>query len=675
MSQPQAAKYTMTISRMTIDKLGIKLYDKVSAVLAELIANCYDADAEHVTVSGPLGKFLAAKPGGELRDQGYEIVVEDDGHGMTEDEVNAHYLKVGIDRRTRPEGGNSREKQRPVMGRKGIGKLAPFGICREMEVVTAAGPKGASEFPVANFILRYEEIATEEHTEYHPMPGPLDGKTTSKRGTRVILRQFDHRKVPSADVLHRQLAARFGLARGDWGVSVADATKETSGFELEGGELPIAVLDGTRIEVDDRPVELESGGELVVRGWVAYAKEAYKDEVMAGVRIYARGKIVSQTRDFNIPSGFTGEYKLRSYLVGYIEADWIDDEEEDLIRSDRQDIIWNSERGEAFQRWGQELLRELAGKAETSVRTRIWDEFLEVSAIQDRAKRAFPNQREFQQRVQDIAKLAIRGASRDSLRDGEYIGRVVDFAISVAPHRALLDNLREVASDQSKTLDTVVALFAKVRLAEIYSLGQVARERIASVKQLQGLINTATTERPLQELIEEAPWIIHPDWTPIIADRPLAEFRSRFEDWYRKNKGRDISTTTIGRPTKEPDFIFISDNRRMEIVEIKKPDWSFTDAEFDRAYGYLDSVRGFRAANQEIAAAFDEPRLLVVCDHIGCKNPAYLDHVDRDEDVQHRTWQTILHRTRQAHSDFLEVVDDLEKIAEAAESHESDEQP
>lgn len=29
----------MTISRLTVDKLGVKLYDRVSAVIAEIIAN------------------------------------------------------------------------------------------------------------------------------------------------------------------------------------------------------------------------------------------------------------------------------------------------------------------------------------------------------------------------------------------------------------------------------------------------------------------------------------------------------------------------------------------------------------------------------------------------------------------------------------------------------------
>src|SRR5215213_6306356 len=53
--------YTLRISPTTVDKLGVKLYDKVSAVVAELLANAYDADAEKVLVNLPLGTHLAVR--------------------------------------------------------------------------------------------------------------------------------------------------------------------------------------------------------------------------------------------------------------------------------------------------------------------------------------------------------------------------------------------------------------------------------------------------------------------------------------------------------------------------------------------------------------------------------------------------------------------------------------
>ena len=136
--------YTMKISRYTIDKLGVKMYDRVSDVIAEIISNSYDADAEHVRVLVPAGRSLATrKGGGEVVDQGLTITIEDDGHGMTPDAANDFYLKIGTDRRADrrrgPAAAESPRLHRRVMGRKGIGKLASFGICKKIEVWSAGG--------------------------------------------------------------------------------------------------------------------------------------------------------------------------------------------------------------------------------------------------------------------------------------------------------------------------------------------------------------------------------------------------------------------------------------------------------------------------------------------------------------------------------------------------------
>src|SRR3954452_13277217 len=97
----QPGNYSLRISPTTIDKLGVKLYDKVSAVVAELVANSYDADAEEVRVRLPLSTMLAntAEGGREQNDKDYVIEVVDDGHGMTPEEAIDYYLKVGRDRR------------------------------------------------------------------------------------------------------------------------------------------------------------------------------------------------------------------------------------------------------------------------------------------------------------------------------------------------------------------------------------------------------------------------------------------------------------------------------------------------------------------------------------------------------------------------------------------------
>ncbi len=184
--------YTMRLSRLTVDKLGVKLYDKASAVVAELIANAYDADAENVTVTIPLGTALASKAAdGLVADSGYSVSVSDDGHGMTPDEAQKYFLFVGADRRTRKsDGARSREKERPVMGRKGIGKLAPFGICRKIEVRSAGGPMTENGFLVSHFMLDFRAIVTDEEGEVPIAAGQMTALGQPIAGRRLFSRTF-----------------------------------------------------------------------------------------------------------------------------------------------------------------------------------------------------------------------------------------------------------------------------------------------------------------------------------------------------------------------------------------------------------------------------------------------------------------------------------------------------
>lgn len=658
-------KYTMQISRLTIDKLGIRMYDRVSAVLAELIANAYDADAETVTINLPFGEYLAKKVEGKIKDQGYEIVIEDDGSGMTAEEVNNYYLKVGYDRRSK-RGELTSKHNRLVMGRKGIGKLAPFGICHEVEIISAGGDPTDNGYIVSNLVLDLEDMLEEKVDEsgnimpYNPKPGRYDGTYKESSGTKLILRHFDRRRVPRGEDLHRQLAARFGISRDDWSVWLEDSLRGNSSIEL--GTLKIDVMDGTRISVNNRPVKYENR-ELEVSGWVAYAKDPYKDEVMAGVRIYARGKIVAQTRDFDIKTGFTGEFKMRSYLTGEIHAEWLD-KDEDFIRTDRQDIIWNSDLGVPLRDWGQELLRELAAKAETSTRRRIWDIFLEESQLKRQLKERFPDDNAMRVSILKAARLLVPNMDRGSVKNRKYIKRIIDFAYAVGPHRDLLKTLDDIASLEHGTTDVILSLFEKARLVEIYSLGQVAQERVEVIKRLRKLAtNPSTVENALQQLIERAPWILHPDWTPLSYNKSLSTTRENFQSWYYGQYKKEIVTSAVDDSTKRPDFIMINYEGLLEVVEIKRPHHKLKDDEFNRAFDYFQAVRKFvEETTTSEGVQFSKARLTIVCDGLalGTRTLELKNRMQTDLDLIHKSWIGLLEATTTRHEDFLQKVRELQ---------------
>ena len=124
----------MSFDPQTIEHLGVKMYSQIPNAIAELIANSYDADATKVDVN------LIDN------DAGKEIQVIDDGVGMDFDEINDHFLRIGRNRREEGSG-TSPSGKRKVTGRKGLGKLALFGIGDVIEVVTTkSGSKNRVKF-------------------------------------------------------------------------------------------------------------------------------------------------------------------------------------------------------------------------------------------------------------------------------------------------------------------------------------------------------------------------------------------------------------------------------------------------------------------------------------------------------------------------------------------------
>ena len=607
--------YRMTISRLTVDKLGVKLYDRVSAVIAETIANCYDADATEVVVTAPMGDLLATKARGVLRDKGFTIEVQDNGTGMVPDEVNKFYLVVGAERRTDPKrGGHSRKFQRKVMGRKGVGKLAPFGICQRIEIITAGGKRARSDgnkgYLTAHLVLDRSSILTDTDSAYYPIVGPRDDTLSPNTGTIVRLSQFDHRLVPSIDDFERQLSQRFGVASPNWQIKLVDSSKTSTDpqyFRLVGDfqvdtmlgtvlrfeEIPASrgrpashpVLDSSRKVVDGLTAGFEHEGIFyAVTGWVAYSKHPYKDDLMAGIRIYCRGKMAAQTHIFNMKAGFTGEYDIRSYLVGELHADWLD-EPEDLIRTDRQDILWSHALGQEFQHWGQTVVKKVGTISREPKRKRAWELFEEVSKIHELLAKAFPHdsQKAIRDNTIEIAKVIAKSAREDELQDLEHVKSLVDLSMLLGPHITLDRKLREAAESVDDPLSVVTSILATARIAELSAFGQIAEDRVKVIKRIEQLKDDkATLEAVFQSLIGEAPWLINPQWSPITANQSFATLKREFQKFYRERTGNVLVLDDFSDPTKRADFVLSSQDNVVQIIEIKKPGHALENAEMER---------------------------------------------------------------------------------------------
>lgn len=659
------AAYTMRLSRLTVDKLGVKLYDRASAVVAELIANSYDADAETVEVTLPVGTALATKDDkGDVSAAGYSVTVNDDGHGMTPDEAQQYFLAVGADRRNRATAGSkSREKKRPVMGRKGIGKLAPFGICKRIEVRSAGGPKTDGGYLVSHFILDFDEIVKDEEGEVPIKSGDLDRTWSDSRGTTVILTDFLPKRVPGKDIFTRQVARRFALAKDDFSITVHDSRTSES-FDIP--KFQVEVNDATKIDVKGRPVAYD-GKSLPVTGWLAFGKKAIRDEEEAGVRIYARGKIVATTRDFEQPAGFTGEFTMRSYLVGEIHAEWLDEDGgDDLVRTDRQGILWDSDYGEALRAWGATLVKEIAKKSAGPRRDSKTTIFLKNSNLEKRAKERFGENKAVLDAVMDFGKKIGGLAQEDELEDKEYVDDLVDIVLLVGPHQALIKSFQAISKLEDKTIDQLVPLFTHTRTAELASYAQIAQERVEAIDELREVIDkTDVAEADLQRLIARAPWLIRPDWSVISENQSLKTFRNQFTTFWKKTHGEDIEIA-IAYEKKRPDFTLVHLGRQLHIVELKKPGHEFADEDYLRLQNYILAFTEFFEQHADIASSFPDGWIIdLVADGVKIKDPtrqiAFKAAVSGGQ-VARRSWYDFLHAATTALAEFLDVHDKAQQM-------------
>ncbi len=165
-------KYKINIDKKIIAILGPHLYGDTATIIAELVANSYDADADNCWVTIKTGD----KP---------KVIIEDDGNGMTPTQVNKYFLNIGFDRRDkRPR----TKKGRRVFGRKGIGKLAAFSLAKRIELYSMKNNEKAG------CLLDYDRI-----TKNNENPSAIPDKDVSFKksrlskkgtGTRLVLRDI-----------------------------------------------------------------------------------------------------------------------------------------------------------------------------------------------------------------------------------------------------------------------------------------------------------------------------------------------------------------------------------------------------------------------------------------------------------------------------------------------------
>lgn len=606
----------------TIDHLGVKLYSTIPPMIAELVANAWDADAKNVDVL--------------LRDDGSKsIVVRDGGHGMNFDELNNSFLKIGRNRREETNVSHT-PGGRAVLGKKGLGKLSVFGIGKIVTVTTIKnGLKN-------QFRMKYEDMKHTQGGKYNPEILFYNEISSEHSGTEIKLEDirrssnFDECKIVDS------LSQRFTLYSGDFKVNVKRNDNES-----------ILVENDAFLEMNHQfkwkfPEDFtcdEIGSVLYsfavdknISGTI-YTSQTPLRLDKRGVVLFSRGKLVQERSSFHD----RGNDNFFQYMAGIISVDFIDqDKKLDFISTDRKSVAWDSENN-------QDLMSIQA----------VLKQIIKVSQRKWREKRSLVRREEIERAGIDLngwlseltsyekplaEKLGKAIVENDKIEHEEatsYLGHIKDmFSFqSFKTFAAQLDELEVLGEAKA------IKLLTDWQLIEAKEMAKIAEGRLKTIDQFEKYIDQNASEtKVMQKFLEDFPWLLDPKMTTF-------EREVTYTKWLKENFPDD----DLPESNRRIDFLCSNSAGTIHIIELKRPGIKLTFKEIHQAASYLEFLKKHCPDTVTAIHAF----LISNRVEMDSATESMAESFRKDGKVFIKSYDELLSQARGYHKEFIKKYDEL----------------
>ena len=195
-------EYKLEIDPRILELLGPSLYTNIYYVLAELIANAYDADAHNVYI-------IANKD---------DITVEDDGKGMSyaKGDIKKYLSVAAVSRNTDEDAVTPLKRKK--MGRKGVGKLAALSVSENVLIKTMSGGE-KSGFILSRYIGDNNLLVplTDSQITFEKITG---------NGTAVVMQNPQYKLHSTLKAIKRNLLKIFPLVNESFKIHLIRGTEE-----------------------------------------------------------------------------------------------------------------------------------------------------------------------------------------------------------------------------------------------------------------------------------------------------------------------------------------------------------------------------------------------------------------------------------------------------------------
>jgi len=594
----------MSLSLNVLNHLGLNLYSNVPAVLSEAVANAWDADAEHVDVD-------------ILPDEG-RIEIVDDGHGMDEHDVNNRYLRVGYRRRQDEDRSNRTPKHdRPVMGRKGIGKLSLFSIAKTVEVYTTKnGERHAFRMNVDEIkeAIGQEEAGNGSMQPQSYVPTVIDGFPDDvNRGTKIVLKDLKKRVHTAESALRKRLARRFSILGSEF-----DFTIRVNGEEIDitdrdyfhkvqflwtfGNDEYVEYCRDQKLnEYEHRPATTENGYE--VEGWIGtvekprdlvedYPGEETEADDLNKVSLMVRGKMAKPDllEDFNDGRMYT------KYLVGEIHADFLDyDDEEDIATSNREDVVKDDERYQELLKFLRDELNHIANRWGYLRNEQGSEEARKSPVIDMWYESLSPDNREEAQKL--FGKI-----NQMAVNDEEDRKELFKYGVLAFEDLKYKENLEQLEATSADDVGEVARILDDLEDLDATRFHQTVTQRLQVIEKLQQQLEEDALETVLQEHLGEHPWLLDPSWE-------RAAGTDRMEEWMRVDYLEE-EDEAAGRL----DLKCVRAAGKHILIDLKRPDYEPTLSELQsQAADYRESLETMLRKQGRAGGATD---VVIVVGHL-----------------------------------------------------------
>lgn len=361
--------FRFNISLQVLNHLGRNLYRNFITVLGEAISNSWDADAPNVWV--------------EIDRDNNTMSICDDGVGMSEEDFQDKFLKIGYTKRN--TGLSKTQKGRPFIGRKGIGKLALLSCAKNITILSKV--KGGE---LVGGVINNEELDqaikddlnSNEYSLGTPSAEAFNQSETllQERGTLIIFDQLNDGIRNRMEYICKLVALhfRFSLIDKEFSIyingklvtakALSDLAAATE-FIWTTDDFNDPFLNLCRAKEVKEVSSLRVQGDLPFSGFIASVQKPKKlqmpglSEEKVGIDLFVNGRL--REKDFfrNISSA----KHVANYLYGQIHINSLDDGGSvDRFTSSREGVIGDDPYVQKYLESFGQMLKQIEKQ---------WDEF------------------------------------------------------------------------------------------------------------------------------------------------------------------------------------------------------------------------------------------------------------------------------------------------------------